>query len=120
MSKRSATIKQIQALTGILNFLNRAMVPGRVFTRCMYSKLKTIDKLSRSLKQYHHVTLSGEFKKDCEMWETFLIHADATILCRPFTDSKVFATSTELEFFTDTSGVIGFGCFFSSRWTFGN
>ena len=54
------------------------------------------------------------------MWETFLIHADVTILCRPFTDSKVFATSTELEFFTDTSGVIGFGCFFSSRWTFGN
>ena len=46
MSKRSATIKQIQALTGILNFLNRAMVPGRVFTRRMYSKLKTTDKLA--------------------------------------------------------------------------
>ena len=46
MSKRSATIKQIQALTGILNFLNRAMVPGRVFTRRMYSKLKTKDKLA--------------------------------------------------------------------------
>ena len=43
-SKHTATVKQIQCLTGILNFLNCAIVPGRVFTRCMYSKLKVIDK----------------------------------------------------------------------------
>ena len=32
LSKKKATIKEIQMLTGILNFLNRAIVPGRVFT----------------------------------------------------------------------------------------
>ena len=33
LSKRTATIKEIQSLTGLLNFLNRVIVPGRAFTR---------------------------------------------------------------------------------------
>ena len=70
-SKHTAPVKQIQCLTGILNFLNCAIVPGRVFTRCMYSKLKVIDKYGRKLKQYHHVSIGQEFKSDCEIWQLF-------------------------------------------------
>ena len=33
-----ATVKQLQSLTGFLNFLNKAIFPGRAFTRRMYSK----------------------------------------------------------------------------------
>ena len=32
LSQRKATIKQIQSLTGLLNFLHRAIIPGRTFT----------------------------------------------------------------------------------------
>ena len=37
-----ATIKQLQSLTGLLNFMNKAIVPGRAFTRRMYTKLPEI------------------------------------------------------------------------------
>ena len=38
LSKSQATIKALQALCGYLNFLGRAIYPGRVFTRWMYAK----------------------------------------------------------------------------------
>ena len=38
IDNRKVKIKFIQKLTGTLNFLNRAIVPGRVFTRGMYAK----------------------------------------------------------------------------------
>ena len=106
-------------LTGLLNFLNRAIVPGRVFTRRMSSKLCITDKKGRKLKQYHHVSLNSEFKCDCETWETFLINADKRILCRPFIDLAKFRTAHELCFYTDASGKIGYGCFFDGRRAYG-
>ena len=42
-SSAKITIKTVQKLTGTLNFLSRAIVPGRTFTRSMYDKLKTSD-----------------------------------------------------------------------------
>ena len=39
IDKKKVTIKFIQKLTGILNFLNEVVVPGRAFTRGMYQKL---------------------------------------------------------------------------------
>ena len=52
---KKVTIKTIQQLTGTLNFLNRAIVPGRAFTRNMYTKLKITNSKGRPLKQHHHV-----------------------------------------------------------------
>ena len=118
-SKRTAMIKQIQCLTGILNSINRALVPGRVFTRRMYGKIHTVDKNRKALKQFHHVCIGKEFKSDCGIWELFLENANVSALCRPFVDSRQFIMSEELEFFTDASGKIGFGCFFNGRWMMG-
>ena len=43
IGKNKATIKEIQRLTGTLNFLGKAIVPGRMLTRGLYSKLKLKD-----------------------------------------------------------------------------
>ena len=40
--KKKATIKELQSLTGYLNFLNRAIVPGCASTRRMYSKIPAL------------------------------------------------------------------------------
>ena len=119
-SRRKATIKEIQCLTGLLNFLNRAIVPGRVFTRRMYAKMnvKSISKSGKKLKQYHHISLDAEFRSDAKVWETFLENAGTAQLCRPFIDQDMFATSKQLNFFTDASGKMGYGCFFDGKWTF--
>ena len=37
-NKKKATIKELQLLCGYLNFLAKAIVPGRTFIRKMYSK----------------------------------------------------------------------------------
>ena len=43
LSKKKATVKELQSMTGLLNFLNRAIVPGRAFTRRMYAKFSLTD-----------------------------------------------------------------------------
>ena len=117
MSKRKATIKEVQILTGLLNFLGKAIVPGRAFTRNMYTKLAITDKKGRKLKQHHHVYLDKSFKNDCEIWMAFLESEDKASLCRPFIDWNIIVTSQQLNFYTDASGKIGYGCFFDGRWT---
>ena len=65
MSKRKATVNELQQLAGFLNFLNKAIVPGRAFTRRMYAKFnKSVQE--KELKKYHHVRLDAELKGDCQ------------------------------------------------------
>ena len=122
LSKKKATIKEIQQLTGILNFLQKAIVPGCAFTRRLYSKLTTRDKKGRRLKQHHHMYLDKEFRDDCKVWLEFLDQeADRQrVLCRPFLDLDMFSTSEELNFYTDASGKISYGCYFMGNWTCGH
>ena len=62
IKNKKATVKQIQSLTGLLNFLNRVIVPGRAFTRRLYF---AIHSQTGALKQHHHVSLSRDFREDC-------------------------------------------------------
>ena len=111
LNKRSATVKEIQSLSGYLNFLNKAIVPGRAFTRRMYAAV-TLD----NLKQHHHVRISEEFKNDCRMWMKFLQENETTALCRPFIDIGQTEFAHQLNFYTDASGAIGYGCSFNKKW----
>ena len=104
LDKKSAKVKELQQLAGLLNFLNRAIVPGRVFTRRMYAKFSKFATIGRQgkfrvesiLKQHHHVKLDREFKDDCRMWVQFLESNPDTAgetstytTCRPFVDLAV-------------------------------
>ena len=87
MHKKKSTIKNLQQLAGHLNFINRAVVPGRAFTRRMYAKFSgsnLLDNKGRSLKPHHHVKLDREFRLDCALWEYFLQDLDSMIW--PFVD----------------------------------
>ena len=43
LDKKKAKVKELERLAGLLNFLNRAIVPGRVFTRRMYAKFSNLN-----------------------------------------------------------------------------
>ena len=116
INKRKVTIHFIQKLTGTLNFLNRAIVPGRAFTRKMYYKLKLNDKNGFQLKQYHHVYLDKEFVEDCKVWKYFLNNLVSSKLCRPFLDWEKFKTSKLLNFYSDASGKIGMGAVYGNHY----
>ena len=105
IQKRKVTIKFIQRLTGTLNFLKRAIVPGRAFTRGMYDKLRLRDNKGELLRSHHHTYLGSEFIQDCYMWLYFLSNTDVCKLqiCRPFSDFDDTQVWTVLSFYSDAS-----------------
>ena len=72
ISKKKATIKEVQQLCGFLNFLGRAIVLGHAFTRCLYS---LADDRNGKVKPHHHVKVKLEYKLDLQVWQNFLFEA---------------------------------------------
>ena len=123
--KRKTTVRELQALAGLLNFLTKVVVLGRAFTWRMYSKY--VDIVTQDghrvcdswLKPHHHVSLDQEFRSDCEMWLVFL--NNPTLFARPWIDFlSLTCTAEQLNFQTDASKNpdLGFGCRFDLEWSF--
>ena len=104
-NQKKVTLKAVQKLTGLLNFLLRVIVPGRMLTRHIYNKLKITDKNGDLLKQYHHIWVDQNFRLDCEMWLKFLTTQGAhkIKLCRPFVDMSMSLNAKMLDFYSDAS-----------------
>lgn len=77
LERSKVTVHRIQRLTGLLNFLCRAVVPGRTYLRRLYDKIA-------GLKQYHHVRVDSELRADCKLWLEFL--TEPLNVSRPFLD----------------------------------
>ena len=136
----------MQSLTGLLNFLCRAIHPGRAFTHRMYAKFsgdalqvqmpdrKGEDQFKakrndqglnsrgsmKLLQQHHHVRLDREFKEDCKVWINFLEHTSVGIM-RPFIDLNTVLNADILDWYTDSAKGprLSFGGVFKHRWFFG-
>ena len=111
LAKKTVTVKSLQSLSGYLNFLNKTIVPGRAFTRRMYAPYNNLN-----MKPYHHIRLSQEFRDDCRMWQYFLDNFEMAAMCRTFVDCANTQYAHDLDFYTDSSGAIGYGCSFNDRW----
>ena len=120
LDSKKLTVKIIQKLTGTLNFLCKAIVPGRTFTRGMYDRLKTVDAQGNALKSYHHVLINKTFKDDCRMWHAFLSNASRFELLRPFVDISKTTKAAKLNFATDATSnpELGMGGILGNRWFF--
>ena len=110
---KKLTVLQLQKICGFLNFLGKAIVPGRAFTRRLYAYTSSKKKM---LKPHHHLKLSAEMQLDLTMWLEFLF--DQTAFCRPFIDFEKKWKANELEFYTDASKNfrLGFGGYFRNFW----
>ena len=117
--KKSCTVKELEQITGLLNFLGRAIVLGRAFTRRMYAKFTGAKNIG--LKGYHHIRLDSEFKKDCRMWLNFLQSPRKTGVARPFIDYYGEDVGVEVKYLlSDATAVekLGFGVIYNTSWTF--
>ena len=139
--RRKATVKELQSLAGTLNFLNRAVYPGRSFTRRMYTKFSggtTMDTnkdkiLGQSGNFNENMTWPHEHKRaktkvltNLKPYHPVRLEAEfkndcrvwsvflqhVSAVSRPFID---FTSNTfqaqDLNFYTDASTLIGFGGF---------
>ena len=111
LGKRSMTVLQLQQLCGYLNFLSRCIVPGRTFTRRLYSYIDP------KLKSHHHIRISEEIKLDLNVWLQFLKMPEA--FARPFIDFTAIS-AVDLDFYTDAMKNVdlGFGGYFGSSYMF--
>ena len=116
LSKKNHTIQlhQLQQLTGFLNFLGKAVVPGRAFTRRLYAVEESANQ--KGMKKHHHVKVTAEMRMDLELWLVFLRHPN--IYARKFLDMNNCITSKEVEFYTDASANDQLGCggIFQQNW----
>ena len=127
VDRRKTTVKELQRLAGFLNFLNKAIVPGRAFTRRMYSKFAGVTDLQGNpnrksqLKPHHHLRIDKELKDDCRMWIEFLQSSHKSAYYRPFIDFNQICCAKQLRFFTDAAKGqnLGFGGIFNKHWIVG-
>ena len=66
-TQKKVTIKFVLRLTGALNFICKAVLPGCPFTRSMYDQLNLKDVKGSLLKQYHYFTLTNAFYKTAKV-----------------------------------------------------
>ena len=66
LDRKKLQLIQLQRICGYLNFLCKSIIPGRAFTRRLYSNSSGV------LKPHHHIRINREMRLDFEMWRTFL------------------------------------------------
>ena len=111
--KNKITVRHLQQICGFFNFLYRCVVPGRAFTRPLYSFIPA------NLKPHHHLKIKPQMKMDLMMWRKFLAHP--AVFCRPFADFNLNTnTAEDLDLYTDSSRNFSLGCsgIFEDEWFF--
>ena len=108
ISAKKTTVQKLQKLCGFLNFLCKCIVPGRAFTRRLYSYFNS------SMKPHHHINVNKQIKADLNVWNSFINSPE--IYCRPFLDFSRELQATDLDWYTDASGSIGFAGYLQNKW----
>lgn len=109
LAHRKITLVALQSLVGSLNFLCRAISPGRAFLRRLISLSKGI------AKPHFKIRLSAGAKLDLRMWLEFLVHFNGVSAFL----NREWESSSALDLFTDAAGSIGFGAYFQGHWVQG-
>lgn len=111
LHKSSITLEVMQSLLGSLNFMCRAIVPGRPFCRRLINATRGIT------KPYHHIRSSKAMRLDLQTWLTFFKSFNGVSV---FHD-RFWLSNADLCLFTDSSASYGkgFGAYFQGKWTYG-
>ena len=106
MTSRKTTVLKLQKLTGLLNNISKALVPGRAFNRHFYLECA-------GQKLHHHIRVDNEIKLDAAMWIKFLRNDG---LCCQFIDLELTLKADEINWYTDASGTIGLDGIIHQHW----
>ena len=109
LDKDYMTLSAIQSLLGSLNFVCRAIVPGRAFLRRLIDLTVGATDKNTSTRIRDGVGA----RRDINMWISFLRGFNGAAM---FLDSNWISNST-LELYTDAAMSVDFGCYFQGHWT---
>jgi hypothetical protein len=104
--RHKITLRFMQSLIGLLNFLCHAVPPGRAFLR------RLIDSTIGISAKHFKIRVTSEMRKDIHMWQTFLDEYNgASIFLH-----KQWLSNQHLSLFTDAAASVGCGMFFQGSW----
>lgn len=109
LRRRKVSLREIQSLTGLLNFACTVVVPGRAFLR------RLIDITLGVRSPRFLIRLTKEVKEDLKVWQNFLTGFNG----RSFFLTDFWTNSNQLELYTDASGALGYGAIFGKQWCYG-
>ncbi|XP_053143522.1 uncharacterized protein LOC128341261 [Hemicordylus capensis] len=102
---RKASLRELQVVTGHLNFACRVVAPGRAF-------LRRICDLTMGLRAPHHrVRVTEGVRADLSLWESFLAGYNGVTFWR-----QEQLLEADLQVHSDAAGGAGFGLYFRGRW----
>lgn len=106
--KSSVALKELQSLIGSLNFMCRAIVPGRPFCR------RLIDATCGVTSSHHRIKIKVGMRLDLAMWLRFFQDFNGVSV---FQDAD-WSSNADLCLFTDSSAAPdkGFGAYFQGHW----
>ena len=103
--RKTMTKRELQSLTGLLQFASKVIRPGRQFIRQLYTM--------QSIGSHpgHHVRLNAAARADIVWWHLFAVHWNGISM---LWDSSI--QSPEFNIFSDASGSWGCGAFWGCQW----
>ena len=108
-AKEKLTLRQLQSLIGSLNFVCKAVAPGRAFLR------RLIDLTKGVRNPNHRIRLTHGARADMQAWSAFLSEFNGAVMF----SHPMWLTNTQFQFYTDAAGSVGFGISFQNKWAQG-
>ena len=109
IGRRSATLRELQSITGLLNFACSVVQPGRAFLR------RLIQLTMGKTRPSHFINLTKGSKDDLRMWLSFLAQFNGKSVFL----SEVWLSSVKLKLYTDAAQSLGYGAIFRRSWFYG-
>ena len=104
---RTFTLKELQSLIGLLNYVCLVVVPGRTFLRRIIILTCRLSNPSHFIR----FNCARESRADLQMWSLFIEHYNGRSLI-----SEFFSSSDKELLFTDASSSIGFAGVLFTEW----
>ena len=109
-SRAKCTKRELLSLIGKLSFSCKILPAGRIFLRRLIDLSTTVKKL------HHHIRLTVDARSDMQWWLDFLPNWSGKSLIL----EDHWTPSTKMQLFTDASGTIGWGAYWSGKWLQGH
>jgi len=104
--KDKCTKHQLLSLVGKLSFACKVVPAGRIFLR------RLIDLSCKVSRMHHHLRLCTDAYLDLDWWLAFLPTWNGT----SYILESTWSTSPSMSLFTDASGRLGWGAYWSGHW----
>jgi len=109
LKRKMVALREVQLLTGLLNFACSVIVPGWAFLRRLINLTIEVHSPNFSIR------LTQSLKEDLKVWLSF----SSQYICKSFFLPNVWNNFDKLNFFTDAAGSLGIGAVFGDNWCYG-